>query len=474
MYPAQTSFIPVQIALTRFLEKEGIKAIFLNYPYWYKGSTPFRYLTGPVVPFILVFLHQLLPGLNLFGIMFGLIGVFWLIGGVGLYKLSSKLKAQSSKIQIKDQRLISFLAAGFYVLGPIVPFLFPFSDGLSLISFSFLPWILFFYLRFLKQPKLRNEILVCILISFAILIKSSIIPSLILALLALLLSQKSKKIEARIKKLIKIFFISILISTAWYGPRYWYQLVFSPSFGGKPLFKIIGLLGQLLPLSLALVLGFSSQKFIKSQNKAIKFAFLFTFIFLFLTLIRFLSDPDFWLDWSNYGLELQMGLAIGVGIILGRLGRWGKIILITVYCLLFTTVFNQRVLKTLQLDVNQSLEYRLGQELDNLMTSGERVFLSGTPVFWLNAFFDLNQVRGGKDEVSLDPNWRSLAWEIREGEEIEKTIQALKGLEVSFLVVHTEKSQEFFHDFKNIDKFKQDKRLKKVYQKDGDLIYQLE
>ena len=68
MYPAQTSFIPVSIALSRFLEQGN--NIFSHYPYWYLGTTPYRYLTGPIIPVILVALHRVLPQLNLFEIFF--------------------------------------------------------------------------------------------------------------------------------------------------------------------------------------------------------------------------------------------------------------------------------------------------------------------------------------------------------------------------------------------------------------------
>src|SRR4030066_91324 len=66
MFPAQTSLIPVQIALIRFLEAHGWQAIFANFPYWYLDSTPFRYLSGPILPIITISLHRVLPNLGFF------------------------------------------------------------------------------------------------------------------------------------------------------------------------------------------------------------------------------------------------------------------------------------------------------------------------------------------------------------------------------------------------------------------------
>ena len=89
MYPAQTSFIPVQIALARFLEDQGWRAIFSHYPYWYLGTTPFRYLTGPILPSLLVTSKRFFSNLDFFEIFWGWLGLFWVIGGAGVYFLIS-------------------------------------------------------------------------------------------------------------------------------------------------------------------------------------------------------------------------------------------------------------------------------------------------------------------------------------------------------------------------------------------------
>lgn len=32
--------------------------------------------------------------------------------------------------------------------------------------------------------------------------------------------------------------------------------------------------------------------------------------------MRFIADPDFWLDWIVYGAEFQMGIGMGLGLML--------------------------------------------------------------------------------------------------------------------------------------------------------------
>jgi len=159
-----------------------------------------------------------------------------------------------------------------------------------------------------------------------------------------------------------------------------------------------------------------------------------------------------------------------------------RVIVLVVCCLwsvvwLFT--FNKYVLGTLQWGITETVEYRIGKFLSKTISPvkspggdhGVKALLSGTTTFWLNAFFDIPQVRGGKDEVSVHPTWREAVWEIREGIEPEKSVKWLKDLDISYLVVHIEDSEEFYHDFKHPEKFENAFGLEKIYDEEGDRIY---
>ncbi|HUV46557.1 MAG TPA: hypothetical protein VMW29_00330 [Candidatus Bathyarchaeia archaeon] len=476
MYPGQTSLIPVQVALARFLESQGPKAIFSHYPYWYLGSTPFRYLTGPVLPGGLVLLHKLIPGLNFFELFFGLMVVCWLFSGVGVYFLVRLLSRPKEAEQSAKNSLTPFLTAFFYLLGPFVFFLFPFSDGLSLIAFTFLPWFFILYTKSLQQPKAKYDILLCILICFIILTHTLIMPSLFLGMMAVLLAVSGwKKIELKIKKTLRIILYALLFATIWYMPGYWVRVLLAPSFAGKPFFKVVFEVGQLLPLGLAFYLGVHK---LKSKNPLFKFCFYWLFSFGFLTFLRFIADPDFWLDWSAYGMELQLGMSILLGLLIDRFRQRyrNQLILVPVlafYLLLFCLIFKKWVLGTLQKEINQSIEYKIGSQLVKIAKRDETVFLSGTSVFWLNAFYDIPQVRGGVDQASANADWRKAAWEIREGQDPEKSREWLRKLGVRYLVVHTFKSGEFYHDFKFPDKFEGFPGMQKILDYEGDRIYQV-
>lgn len=509
MYPTQTSLIPVHIALARFLEERlGILGNLGNYPYWYLGTTPFRYLTGPILPALLIFAHKFFPKANLFEIFWGVLVAFWAFGGWGVFRLVRELADQGDRGNRRDKGR-GILAAVFYLFGPIAPFLFRFSDGLSLMAFSVVPWALLGYLRFLRGRDwgdkrnrgnqggwgFRGFWGSLGLMVFVLLLDISVLPTLILGMAAVFLATTGwKKAEEKIKSSLVLLFFSFLVATVWYSPGYWWQLLVSPSFAGKPLLGVIGQLGQVLPTALAITLATVSSKIIKSKDKVLKFCSYWLFIFGCLTLLRFVADPDFWLDWSGYGTELQLGLAVLGGLAVNRfLGRLRSQILnskkqicivkikyfffficiFAIYFLLFTVAFNHYILSTLQPDISQTVEYRIGEWLDKRVEKGERVFLSGTTVFWLNAFFDIRQVRGGKDEVSVHPDWREAAWEIREGEEAERTLRALGRLGITYLVVHTEKSREFWHDFVYPEKFEGATGLEKIYEESGDRIYEV-
>ena len=52
-------------------------------------------------------------------------------------------------------------------------------------------------------------------------------------------------------------------------------------------------------------------------------------------------------------------------------------------------------------------------------------------------------------------------------------LEWLKKLEVDYLVVHTQDSEEFYHDFANPEKFEEIPGLKKISEEKGNRIYQV-
>jgi hypothetical protein len=441
-----------------------------------------------------------------FEVFFLVIAVCWMVGGVGVYLLvvslansfTSERRSPPSEECIRPpRRRFALMAAVFYIFGPMVPLLFRFSDGLYLVAFSFLPFTLLMYLKMLKKWTRGRAVALLVTICFLMLLDSLIIPTLILGMAAVFLAQVGwKRAEEKLKQTFLIFAFSFLISTLWYTPGYWLTLLGAPSLAGKGLFSVIGELTKLLPTALALVIAVVSVKFFKEKNKLRDFCFYWLFTYVFLTLLRFLSDPDFWMDWTAYGIELQFGMAIGLGLVLNNLLATPKhriplsgstealnkfsvsgLFSVSVFLMflfgIWLFLFNRYVLGTSQREIERTVEYRIGRLLSETAKPGEKVFLSGSTAFWLNAFFDVAQVRGGVDQASMDKDWREAVWEIREGPSAGSGLEELRKLGVTYLVVHTSTSSEFYHDFKSPEKFEGVGGLKKVYDEEGDRIYQV-
>jgi hypothetical protein len=468
MYPPATSLIPVQIALARFWETNP-GGIWGNYPFWYLGSTPFRYLTGPILPFLLVTLHRFFPAQTLFNLFWPVLITAFLIGGLATFLLFNQLKDEES-----ESNKVAILAGIFYLTLPLIPILFRYGDGLYLISFSFLPLVLFFYARFLKEPTKIRGIITVITTTGLILLNITILPQLILGMAAVILSISGwKRLETKVKRSLLIVSVSMALATVWYTPGFWWQLLAAPSFGGKSLISVIGQLFKIIPLVLAVVLASFGRKALKTKSKQAKLAFYWLVIFLILTGMRFLADPKYWLDWSAYAAEVQFGIAAVLAIYLVKMKpvvRWGVLIFSVI---LFAFIFKFSVRDSLQKDLSDSFEYQMSREVVEVAGS-KPVFLSGSTVFWLNAFFDVPQLRGGRDPVAVLPNWDKIAWEVRTGEEGATGVKALKKVGVNFVVVHDEKSRDFFHDIVYSEKFDRVLGATLIYKQNGDMIYRIE
>jgi hypothetical protein len=98
----------------------------------------------------------------------------------------------------------------------------------------------------------------------------------------------------------------------------------------------------------------------------------------------------------------------------------------------------------------------------------ERVFLSGSGVWWAGAISELKQVRGGNDMAMPNRNWLDWIYTIRESEDVEQTRQALSRLEVRYVLVHGQDSKNYYHDFKHMQKWSE--LGEKVWEKNGDAI----
>ncbi|KKS84277.1 MAG: hypothetical protein UV61_C0033G0003 [Candidatus Gottesmanbacteria bacterium GW2011_GWB1_43_11] len=489
------------------------------FPNWYLG-VPFRFVSGPVVP-VLVLLFRSLTGWAVATSYLALIGMTWLIGGIGV-KLLVKELGGAKRQQWWSMVLFWLLPGSFFLL--------QFGNGLHHISTALLPWVFYFWWKYLKlthpNPLLRIEgnslgnefrfplfvrggqgallneawlIFTTLGVTLLLLINSAAILPLVIGLTALILLKSKTEWLAGFIKGILIILTAVSLATIWYTPRFWWIILGNPSFGGKPLSNVIPYILQLAQAFVPIVLGvWFVQKRYRLIQKLTRFGVFFGGSFLFLTLVRFASDPDFWMDWVGYGLELQLAAALLFPLVILNLFQDHKSIrIVTFFIILMLTIGEGVGVYTTYMSYKSYTSYkqRIVELVGGSVSQNDRIFLTGSGVFWLGEFargqnlldpqldrdgtlvnhkgivpprmrssqispasprffeVGLLQVRGGRDEVSTHQTWAMGSYNIREGEKVELLKDWLAVFGVSTLLYQNETSVEYFKDYKNRQRF---------------------
>lgn len=440
-----TSLVPTVVGLGAFFYENFPHVEW--YPYWYLGN-PYYYLIGPVVPVALTILTLL--RLPLYESYVLLILGSLLIGGFGIYLLLA-----ACGIRISN----ALIAGVLFVIAPGGLILLFFQDGLHHIAFSFLPLLLVLYKRFLlSKARPWSLVFLSLFLSFLFLITVSILLPFLIAAVALIVAYwKKEHIGDILTQTAFVTLFSLSLATMWYTPGFWLTLLLNPSFGGVPLYRlawsIFNFFIQLLPLALAIIVV--TWRRIRIQAPLLFGMLIFT-AFFSLTVIRFISDPDFVIDWIGFLFELQFGIAIIAGSVLDRMAKRKK------RAVFSAGLFTIAILLDCYIVINNLTpsnvagaiyQQKILTMLKDNVPKGDRVFLSGTPVFWVNAYRNQMQIRGGNDGVSVHPFWRHAAFQIREGKDPSVSHDLLLALGTPYVLVHKGDSKEVFRDFKTPSKF---------------------
>lgn len=478
MYPAQTSFIPITVALAKFIAAGG--DVWGNYQYWYLGSVPFRYLTGPVVPGILAGLSRVLPYVSLFELSFFLIIVALLIGSFG-WGLFSRQITGSKKVGI-------FVGVLSLVLPWHIVSAFGLGEVSSILATSFGPWVLLLFAR-IRNEEFRVRNLIPAILAFTILLLINTISSISTIIgLGILAFVLYKHPTEGLKRAGLVVFIGGLLTLWWYSPDYWLKILFAPSFGGRSVigvvFHLVNLARTVVPIVLALFLVVLK---VKPKNNFEKFAFLWLGGFIGLTLVRYMANIHFWLDWTAWMGEIEIGIALVFGcwfakenkvIDFGSGYTRNQKILVVIFVVAVVVggwlfAFGERDFWLPRKSIGDTVEFKIAKELNRIIGPNEVVFVSGSSAFWLDALDDIKQVRGGADNVGLGSKLGDAVWEIRNGTDVQRSEVWLGQLGVRYLVVHRLESAEFYHDFSYPKKFEGVSNLKKIYEASGDIIYKI-
>lgn len=534
--------MPVTVALARYIEAHGFGG---SYPFWYLGTTPVKYLTGPIAPAILIGLHKIFPSLTFFDLSYVLLVTCYLLQALGWGLLAANLSGSKK---------VGWWVGGFMLIAPFHIFWnLAFGEVSGVMATALTPFVMWFFVSSFGSVKKRsakpdsefdeilsprsslrqhqisddartitggwlrhvfdqNQNYLIPSAAFGLLLltntTASIPAMMALAVLGIIIH---KRWEDGLKSAALVVISGFVLTIWWYTPAYWLTIVTSSSIGGRNAFGafiwILNMLRSLVPIILALAVvlwGF------KPKGKYWRFAIAWTAVFGLLTLLRFAANPAFWLDWTAWMGEVEVGLMLLVSYNIARgpvsrflpvsarsdlktdvrgqnnadlravgipstttTPRLGYVLFVVFYFLFgYFLIFQNRHLWMPRWSIENSVEYRISSELNSMVKPGETVLLSGSTAFWLNSLYDIRQVRGGRDEASVDKNWQEDIWKIRQGD-LDQTEEALEQLKVDYLVVHGENSSEFYHDFSNVDKFENLPDRLKIFEDKGDIIYKV-
>ena len=490
------------------------------------------------MPGILVVLHKILPNLSLFDLSLAFVLVSLVLGAIGWGFLAGRLSGN---------RVIGVIGGiGVFVAPWHWISAFGLSEVSAVLAQALTPWVLLAYARisnfhFAKANEtfpISNLLLSAAAFALLLLTNTTAAIPAVLGIFLIQFIVSGLKFTV-LKRVLAVLFIGWILTLWWYHPQFWVTTFLAPSIGGKSAVSaFVGLINQMrgfVPVVLGIIFIFWG---IKPKTLYAKFTLGWLGLFGLLTLFRFMADPDFWLDWTAWVNEVEVGLALLIGYILSQFllskkrstslllgvlpvlsfpsvlartfvdvftlksftvvkkkfslravgnpsrtvtprsefvegssfSKWLLALLIIIFIVGWIVVWQKRDFWLPRKNIEDTVEYKIANWFSN---NSPTVFLSGTTAFWLNSLVDVAQVRGGRDEASVDGRWREAAWEIREGAIAEDTERVLRALSIDYIVIHSDKSGEFYHDFKFPGKFEGISGLEKVYDEKGDKIYNI-
>jgi hypothetical protein len=303
-----------------------------------------------------------------------------------------------------------------------------------------------------------------------LLVSTNVLPFLLFGIVILSLTGsftggRIKKWGKPLKKSLIILGIGAFLATFYYTPGFWLTILINPSIGGAPgvkaILSLLGMARNMIPVLMALVVVYFSRKI---SDKISFFGWAFILVFGFLTLWRALGNISFWMDWISWFGGIEIGLGILIAADLKNLRRLSLLILPFLASFLIFKALGAPSLISNQPPIETESIARLAMVAGNNL-----VFTSGTGVFWLNSFYNTPQVRGGRDEVSVNSRWLPVSYSLREETNIKAVSKSLNELNIRYILVNSQYSPDYYHDFKNVDLWNSIGKV--VWQGSGDTIY---
>lgn len=479
-------------------------------PLWYAGF-PFHLVYPPAFPYLLAALSRIVPSLSAPQWYRVLTSLMYALGPSTLYLFA---------LHLTGKRLAALATALVYSIAPSPVYLFLSPVRQAAQGFGFAPWrliamifwgegphisaltlvplVALAFLHALRKPSFINLIISSVLIAGVLLTNLFATFALGVILVMELISESFLgKALYKFQTALWIAMLAYALTAFQYDWSFMNSILASSyahpenalRLPSSAIFILLFLVGGLL--FLAVTNYFTGKKPLQPLFIAGSWAFVFgVFVIGFYTFNLSLAPQPF-----RYIPELQMGVALLVGVIFDRgyialregevfrrrgpmlkhllsAGYVGLALLLLLgVSLPFIRV--SRVITRPGEDIEETPEYQIAMWLDEHIDSkkGERVYVTGTPAFWLNVFTDVMQLRGAADNAQPSHWWVDISYEINKGESGALTTLWLKTMNIRYIVVNYPESGTPWVDFAFPEKL--EGLLTVVYSRHGFKIFEV-
>lgn len=453
---------------------------------WYLGF-PVHLTYPPVVPYLIALISYLFK-IDV-SYSYRLITAFFVwLTPVSIYCFAYYLN---------QKKTTAFLSGLMYILLPCVAYLFipqitggpqiggfppyhwiifsQYGEGPHLVSLFFLPLAALFFIKSYRSPDIKNYLLAALLIALTAL--SNLFGAYALLVILLLIVLGKFAIYTINFNYQRLFFIGLLAYgfTAFAFDLNFIQSIWQSSYIHPEnsihlppmLVVFLSVIFGILPLAL-----FLRHKMMGNDSNFRWFLIgTWSFVFLFVGAVYYHSGFSLFSQPNRYLPEGQMGFVILVAMIFTRLlsyilTKYEGVKKYTLYVVAKVAIFTIILILSFQYlvqpyfflrpnQMDHTSEYEIASWLNkNIdLATGDRVYLTGTPAFWLNVFSDVPQIRGGADNAQPNPWWADIAYQINKGTDPQILRSWLKILNVKYVLVNYPQSGTHYVDYENYDRF---------------------
>jgi hypothetical protein len=449
MYPSETSLIPAAAALLKYFAETGAGVFWQDYPYWYLGSTPFKYLIGPVVPIVFQLARYISPSLSFFDFLMAAVAASIILSALGWGILVKRLSLKEGGGIILTVFIVYMLLPFKYLAA------YALDEPTFFIAKCMIPFVIVILARYLAHRSVINFSLSALAVTTLLLISSKSLGQLTVGLLALCLTISYKKgkfryLSRKFRRVFYALFAGIILATLWYSPGFWLAQLINPGIGGTIGAGVLIKITEFIKNSAPLIVAISVVHFLpKLSNRLGVFALTWFLTFLIISAYRFVANPAFWMDWSSHMGELETGIMLLITVLFKARKQYLAIVVYLLSLIITVFIYNRLGMPRM---INKHPPGSIGSlELVKTVPPGKTVYFTGSNVFWVNAFLNVIQLRGGRDEISRLSGWQKDSFILRESHNEQEVKAVIKNRNIDYVFVNTSASFNFYKDFKNLD-----------------------